>query len=199
MANGRIKNNYFYRDYYKTLILALVIAIIVMILLVILLLYQVRHRPLPQFTAHAANGQQMPLTAFNEPNLLTTTLTQWASKAAVTAYTYDFVDPEKQLLQARPYFTDAGWEVFRGSISNLLDQIKQRQLVVSSVVTGPPVISNQGDLPGRGYVWRIQLPFLVTYQSSDTSTSKAFTVTVTIVRVPTWKNPAGIGIDQFVM
>jgi intracellular multiplication protein IcmL len=67
------------------------------------------------------------------------------------------------------------------------------------VVSDTPVISNQGEIPGKGYVWRIQMPFLVTYQSSEGTSKKSYMVSVTIVKVPTWKNPAGIGIDQFVM
>lgn len=198
MANSR-RNNQFFRDHYQKVITVLIIGFFLILILVILLVYQIYHRPLPHFIAIASNGKQMDLVAFDEPNLLPTTLTRWASRAAVAAYTYDFVNSDKQLAIARTYFTDAGWDAFQTSNANLIQSIVQNQLFVSGVVTGPPVISNQGEIPGRGYVWRVQLPFLVTYQSSDTTTRKEFTLSITIVRVPTWKNPAAIGIDQFVM
>ena len=69
---------------------------------------------------------------------------------------------------------------------------------MTGVVNGPPVISNQGEIDGV-YSWRVQIPFLVTYQSAQTAEQKKFTVLVTVVRVPTAIDPLGIGIDQFVM
>lgn len=194
-----INNNDFYRQHYNKMIIALIVAIFLMLTMVIVVLYQLSHRPLPQFNAVAPNGQMMELTAGDEPNLLSSTLLKWARKAAVAAYTFDFVNYEKQIALARPYFTEAGWGDYQNSISNLLGDIKQNQLFVNGVVAGAPVISNQGELPGHGYTWRVQLPFLVTYQSAESKTSRTFTVIMTIVRVPTWENPAGIGVDQFVM
>jgi len=188
-----------YVKYYHFFIFSLIAAIFLILLMLVLVLYQIHHRPLPQFSAVAPNGQEMVLTSSNEPNLLSSTLIQWASKAAVAAYTFDFVNYNKQAALARPYFTEAGWAHYIDSIGGLIQTIKQNQLLVNGVVTGAPVISNQGVLPGQGYVWRVQMPFLVTYQSSEGTSKKSFTVIVTIVRVPTWKNPAGIGIDQFVM
>ena len=74
----------------------------------------------------------------------------------------------------------------------------QKQLIVSSVVSGPPVIANEGDLKGR-YLWRVQIPFLVTYESSEGVSYNHYTVIVTIAKVSTSINPTGIGIEQFLM
>ncbi len=199
ITQEKIKGHTWDVKYYYPCLFALIAVISLNLLLVNVVLYQTRHRPLPQFNAKAPNGQQMPLTAYNEPNLSPGTLIQWASKAAVAAYTFDFVNYNKQASLARPYFTEAGWNDYVRSISGLIQTIKQNQLLVNGVVSGTPVISNQGDLTGRGYVWRIQMPFLVTYQSSEGTSKKSFNVAISIVRVPTWKNPGAIGIDQFVM
>lgn len=200
MTDSRqIKGNEFYRDYYQTLIIVLIVAIFVMLGMVLLVIYQIKHRPLPQFNAVALNHQRMNLVANDEPNLLPGTLLTWSSKAAVLAYTFDFVNYTEQGELVRPYFTTAGWQDYRNSIQRLIDTIRQNQLFVNSVVAGPPVISNQGPFPGRDYVWRIQMPFLVTYQSSESTSRSNYVVMISIVRVPTWINPAGIGIDQFVM
>ncbi|HLB58173.1 MAG TPA: DotI/IcmL/TraM family protein, partial [Gammaproteobacteria bacterium] len=162
MSNARQensgKNNDFYRNYYHTLLIVLISAIFLMLALVVLVLYQISHRPLPVFAVQAPNGQTMSLTASTEPNLLSSTLLTWASKAAVAAYTFDFVNYNKQIALARPYFTEAGWSDYQNSIAELIKTITQNQLFVNGVVSGPPIISNQGDLPGRGYAWRIQMP-----------------------------------------
>ncbi len=192
-------SNRFYRASYHSVIAALVIAVLVLIGMVFFVLYQIFHRPLPVFAARSQNGLAMQLTAHTDPNLLSTTLTTWAGKAAVAAYTFDFVNYQKQIALARPYFTAAGWNDYQASIASLIQTITQNQLFVNGVVSAAPVISNQGELPGRGYTWRVQIPFLVTYQSANELSRRSFTVVITIVRVPTYLNPAGIGIDQFVM
>jgi len=193
------RNNAFYRDNYRYFLFGLMAVIVILLAMVWVLLFEVLHRPLPAFAAVQPNGQSMQLYPFEEPNLLPDTLLRWAGKAASTAYTFDFVNYEQEISQARPYFTEAGWEDFRSAINNVLKTVVQNQLFVTGVVSGPPVISNQGPLVGKGYVWRIQIPFLVTYQSSNTTTTGNFIVIVSIVRVPTSTNPQGIGIDQFIM
>lgn len=193
------KKNDFYASSYQSLMIVLMVEILLVLLLVSLVLYQVFHRPLPSFSAVAPNKQHMPLTSSSEPNLLASTLIIWASKAAVAAYTFDFVNYPKQIAAARPYFTTAGWNDYQQSISKLIQTITQNQLFVNGVVSGPPVISNQGPLPGRGYTWRIQIPFLVTYQSAGSTSRSRFIVVITLVRVSTAINPTGVGIDQFVM
>lgn len=193
------KESNFYRDYYHYFFYLMMASIVILLIAVGVVLYQIANRPLPEFAARQSDGKTMPLISFNMPNLLPDTILRFASKAAVTAYTFDFVNYDKQLSLARPFFTDAGWRDFNASISGVISTIVQNQLFVSGVVSGSPVISNQGPLPDKGYVWRAQIPFLVTYQSANTASKRKFIVSLTIVHVPTSVNPQGIGIDQFVM
>ncbi|SRR5579883_86400 len=191
--------NSFYRDYYHYVLTGLILLLFLMILAAGVVLYQLFNKPLPVFYATDPKNQQIQLTPNLEPNLMPDTLLAWASKAAATAYTFDFYNYNNQVAAVKPYFTDAGWQDYLQSVSSLLETIVQRQLFVNGVVAGTPVISNQGALPGKGYSWRIQIPFLVTYQSANTTTKRNFMVIITIVRLPTNINPQGIGIDQFVM
>lgn len=193
------KDNDFYREHYHQVLYLLMGVIVSMMLLVSVVMYQVIHMPVPQFNAIQKDNSRMLLIPYNEPNLLPDTILRWASKAATTSYTFDFVHYRDQINLARPYFTADGWQDYLRSVNALISTIVQRQLFVNGVVSGPPVISNEGPLPGKDYVWRVQIPFLVTYQSANTSTKRNFYVTLTIVRVPTDTNPQGIGIDQFVM
>lgn len=189
----------FYRKYYHKILFALIGLLFLSIIIVSMVLYQVLHRPLPNFNAMTNAGQTMVLEPSEIPNLLPATLLRWASKAAVAAYTFDFVNYQKQASYVRSYFTDSGWSDYQGSISGLIASIRQRQLFVNGVVSGPPIIASQGNYFGRGYVWHVQIPFLVTYQSSEETSQSRYLVLMTIVRVSTLINPTGIGIDQFVM
>lgn len=189
----------FYRDYYQGFLIILVIFIILMLMLTSFVMYQIKNRPLPAFIAVTTDGKEMQLTAHDEPNFLPDTLLRWAKKAAVASYTFDFANYPKQLEQARPFYTQSGWDNYRNSISSLLDSIVTNQVFVNGVVVGPPVITNEGDFTGHGFAWRIQMPFLVTTQGAETTVQKTYTLVLTIVKVPTNINPVGIGVDQFVM
>ena len=194
-------NNQFYKRYYHYFLIALMVLIFILIVSVGVVLYQILHKPLPVFKAIQPNKQQMTLIAFDEPNLLPDTILRFASKAATLAYTFDFVHYQEQLALAKPYFTTAGWQDFLSSVNYVIQRITENRVLVYGVVSGTPVISNEGDLPDIGYAWRVQIPFLVTYysQSSTPVVKRSFYVIVTIVKTPTSVNPAGIGIDQFVM
>jgi intracellular multiplication protein IcmL len=196
---GLAKSPTFYRDYYQALITALIASIFFILLMVVVVLYQLSHRPLPRFIAVADNGKKMELTAFNEPNYLPATLLRWASKATVAAYTFDFVNYEQQIANVAPYFTSSGWPGYKESVGRLIADITEKKLFVNGVVSGAPIIANQSATAGDGYEWRMQLPFLVTYQSAETTSRQNYTVLLTVVKIPTTVDPAGIGIDQFVM
>ena len=193
------QNNLFYQRYYQYVLMSIMVLIVLLVVALGMLFYQLRHRPLPIFYAQTPTGSSMSLTVFNEPNLLPDTILKWASTGATLAYTFDFLNYNKQIAAARPFFTAEGWQEYLASVRSLVSTIVQNQLFVYGVVSGTPVISNQGSMPRQGYVWRAQIPFLVTYESANATTTQNFIVVVTIVRVPTYLNPQGIGIDQFVM
>lgn len=194
------KDNGFYRKHYHHVIYGVMGLIVLMMVAMGFMFYQVYYRPLPQFTAVQKDGKSMLLIPYDEPNLLPDTILRWASKAATLAYTFDFVNYNAQTAAVRPYFTEDGWNDYLGSVNRLIATVIQNQLFVNGVVEGTPVISNQAsDFPGKGYVWRVQIPFLVTYQTANTSVKKEFIVILSIVKVPTSYNKQGIGIDQFLM
>jgi len=191
--------NSFYRQHYHQLIYGLMAIIALLIIATGVLYYQITHKPKPIFHALDPANQSMLLTSFTEPNLLPDTILRWAGKGASVAFNFDFVNYNKQIGMARPFFTTDGWQDYLGSINALINTIIKNQLFVNGVAVGTPVIANQGNLFGKGYVWRVQIPFLVTYQNASTSSQRNYMVILTIVRVPTSTNPQGIGIDQFVM
>lgn len=193
------QSNAFYRDHYHRVIMILMIVFLCSVGCVAFLLYQFVHRPIPDFIAETPDQQRMRLTPYIKPNLLPDTIIRWASKAAVLAYTFDFVNYNAQVNAVRPYFTNAGWNDYQRSVSGLINTIVQNQIFVYGIISGTPVISNEGELPDKGYVWRVQIPFLVTYQSNGPMVKKNYFVILSIVEVPTSVNPQGIGIDQFVM
>jgi hypothetical protein len=205
MAFNILKERYhsreiqYYRDNYPYFIIATMAIIVLIFFAAVFLVYQLKHQPTPVFYAIQPNGQQRLLTSNEEPNLLPSTILRFASKAAITAYTFSFSNIKANLALSRPYFTTAGWEAYRSSVSAIIDSVMKNQLFVNGIVFGAPVISNQGMLPATGYTWRVQIPLLVVYQSANTTATRKFYVVLTVIKQPTYINPRGIGIDQFVM
>jgi len=194
------KSYHYYRIYFPILLIALVIAIAAMIILVIYLQYQVEHRPLPSFTASNPARQQMTLKVYQEPNLMPNTIISWVSRATIDAYTFKFSQTDQQIYRnLQSYFTDEGANAFYSSLRAVLTSLKQKQLITNCAINGPVVIANQGDYPGKGKSWRVQVPFLVTYEGSGIRDTKSYRVNVLVLKVPTTDNPAGIAIDQFRM
>src|SRR3990167_9451690 len=104
------RDNDFYCGHYHHVLIGLMLTMVVMMGVLGFIFYQALNRPVPVFTAIQEDGAKKVLHASREPNLLPDTILRWASKAAIAAYTFDFVNYNRQIAEARPYFTDAGWE-----------------------------------------------------------------------------------------
>jgi hypothetical protein len=189
----------YYNIAYPYLIFTIMIVIVLIMIAGLLLIYQLKNRPISTFYAKNSKGEQRLLGVYAVPNFLPETITRFASKAATVAYTFSFNNIEANLNLAKPYFTESGWEGYRASVSGVINNVSANQLFVNSIVYGTPVISNQGELPDKGYTWRVQIPLLVVYESANSSSTQKYIVILTIVKVPTHINPRGIGVDQFVM
>ncbi len=191
--------NAFYRDNYHYFLYGLSIVMVLVLIAVYVSFHLLNTRPLPVFYAKQADGKTMRLSSTTEPNLLPETIIRFASKAVVGVNTFRFDKAMDQISEMKPFFTQTGWEGFLISIQPLVKKVVANHLTVSGVVVGTPVISNQGDLPGLGYVWRVQIPFLVSFQTESRVSKQRYLAAVSIIRVPTSINPQGIGIEQLVM
>ena len=193
----RLRNN-FYRDNYRRVLFSLLLCLLIIASLVALVFWQRTHLPSPKYFATSKDGRITPLYALSQPNLSKAAVLQWASTAAVSAYTYNFVNYRKAFQDTSKYFTPEGWQEFMTKLENSqnLEAMKQKKLVVSAVATGAPVILQEGLVAGR-YAWKIQMPLLVTYQSTSQQIQQSLLLTLMVTRTPTLNSPEGIGIAQF--
>lgn len=194
----RLRNN-FYRDNYRRVVMGLLFLLVINFILVGIILYQVTNRPTPQYFATSIDGRITPLYALSEPMIAPNELAQWATRTAVSVYTYNFVNYREALQKVQNDFTPEGWKYFEDALkgTRVLETVIAKKLVVSSVPTAAPVILDQGVINGR-YAWKVQLPLLVTYQSPNEQTQVPVVVTMVISRVPTVNIPRGIAVVQFV-
>jgi len=191
--------NSFYRDGYKRVIIALLLSVVLNAILIATFTFVITHPPAPQYFATTINGRITPLIPLDQPNMPPSTLLQWANSAAIAAYTYNFVNYRQELQAASEFFTPDGWTEFTNAlkVSNNLNAVIQKKLVVSAVATGAPVVLDQGNIDGT-YTWRVQMPMLVTYQSASQTARQPVVVTMVIQRISTLNSARGIGISSFV-
>lgn len=198
-ARIKMRDLGFQAHYYHYFLIAIIVLCILCMCVSAVLYYQIWHRPIPLFYAVNPEQKRFELIPYEEPNFLPDTLIRWASKAVVASYTYDIANYKAQMENARQYFTQAGWESYSATAEKLIQDIRRKQISVNGVVSGTPVISNQGPMKDMEYAWVVQLPFLVTYQTSNSIVDRNFIVVLTIVKVPTSVDPRGMGIQEFVM
>lgn len=194
----RLRNN-FYRDNYRRVMRLLLIMSIILVVLVLTMAYLFTHRPEPKYFATTQTGRVLTLVPLSAPMLSTEALLSWASQVAMGAYTFNFANYRQKIQMQEVNFTSDAWQEFLTQLktSGNIKAIAERQLVVSAVVSGAPIIVSQGLLSGR-YAWKVQLPLLVTYLSSSDKFQKAYMVTMVIVRISTLQNQNGVAIAQFI-
>jgi intracellular multiplication protein IcmL len=189
----------FYRDSYRRVVTVLLFMIISNLVLAGIVYYLVTHQPEPKYFATSTDGRITPIYPLTAPMVSDSALLQWANQAAVAAYTYNFLNYQKELQDASEYFTPQGWKNFEAELqaSRNLETVINKKLVSTAVATGAPVVLDRGILNGQ-YAWKVQMPLLVNYESASTLIQQPLLVTMLITRVSTLNVPTGIAISQFV-
>ncbi len=190
----------FYRGNQHRLIFFVLMSMLTNFVLAGMLAYIITHPTEPKYLATTINGRSNPLTAMDKPSQSDPLVLEWASIAATSAYSYDFLNYDKQLLESSKFFTSEGWEQFLNALqqSHTIETVKAKKVIMSAVVTGKPTLMRKGLLNGV-YAWRIQMQILVTYQSASETPMQSYVVTMLIIRIPTLNTPSGIGISQIIV
>lgn len=194
----QLRNN-FYRDSYGKLLYILSFLAIINVFLVMAIIHIVKNPPEPKYFATGNDGRLTIIHPLTDPVMSLSGLTEWVTRAATTAYSFDFLNYRKELQVASEFFTGKGWEAFEKALvsSNNLNLVLTKKLVTTAVAQGAPVVLKRGVLNGK-YAWQVQLPILVTYQSASMKVAQPMLVTMLVTRVDVANNPNGIAIAQFV-
>lgn len=195
-----IKRNEFYRDGYRTLLrIAVMQGVIIFGLIALNIFITTSREPMDKYFATTEDGRLIPMLPLDQPNLSEPALMSWAAQAATESMTFSFNDFRRRLQDASRHFTKTGWESFTAALqkSRIMETVEASQQVVSAAPQGAPVILQEGVMGGR-YVWRLQMPMLITYQSGTRARTDSWLVNMVVVRVPRLESPNGVGIEQWV-
>lgn len=192
--------NLFYQDKYRTTKdtnLTLSIVLLVSVTTNALLGWAVVHKR-PVYFAATNDGRILPLVPLSRPATEDRAVVSWATTVATSAYSYDFVNWRKALSSLSPDFTKEGFASFIGSLksSGNLKLVEDNRMVASAVPISAGVVIAKGLLKGV-YVWKIQVPILVTYQAARSSVSQNLLVTLLVVRRSVLSHPKGLAVAQF--
>lgn len=190
--------NEFYRDQYRRTMKWLTSMIVVCAILSTILVWISYDRKQPAYYAAMTTGQVIPMHSLSEPVVSNDFILQWSALTARLIYNLSFASYQQELSQAQDRFTPEGWEKMMAALkgSGLIDSLVSSRLMITSVVSGPPVILAQMLIHGR-YTWRVQMKMLVTYTSNDVQKQREMVVTMNIQRVPTLDAAQGIQIIDF--
>lgn len=188
--------NTFYRDHYRSAIKILVILIMICAVLSVILAWMTYDRKQPAYYAALTTGEVIPMHALSEPVLTSNFIVEWSALVARRIYNLSFDQYQQQLNEEASKFTADGWAKMMNAMKGLISQLQGSRLVISSVVSGSPVIIGRMIINGR-YTWRVQMKMLVTYTSASTQSQREMVVTMNVQRVSTLNASQGIQIVDF--
>lgn len=172
---------------------------IVAIVLIIILMMPIL-QPVHKYRLYHDGEVVKPLVALNTPNLTDQAVLSWAATTVTEVMTFGFGDVEQSILSQRYRFTEDGWNGFVKAVLGqaLPERFKGQQLVLTTAPTDAPVVVAKGKDPKDGYMWIVEMPVIMTYSTNNNATSRSKGIArLTIVRVPTLQNKAGIGIRKW--
>lgn len=188
------------RDYAGRMLALLIISWIGIAFLIWLTFF---HFPKKEFAWTSNAGAVCDVTPIRDPHINQQIAAQFALEAAVSTYTYDYVNYRRSVTEmADRYFTTD----FRNSYLSIfgdsaaLRSVLENYYIVSAVnpPNKPPQIKSVGRKGGTGaYFWDVQVPLKVSYSAGRRTNDENILATVRVIRVdPSRVNPTGIAVDS---
>lgn len=188
-----------YRDGFRNLLRIVKLQGFLILGLTVLLMYCIHGiRAQDRYFAMTSEGGKMQLVGLDDPNIGNAALLNWAGQAAVDILTFGFNDVDERFALSRTYFTDDGWESFREAMgkSGLLRSVSNNQQIITSIPKEPPRLTASGLRNGK-YSWIVDVPVVMAIRAGNKKLTRIQNVKMIIVKLPTEKNPRGMGINTW--
>lgn len=192
------RKNELYRNNYRRMIKWVVRMLFLTVILAATLSWMTIRRPQPMYYAAVTNGQVLQMHSLSEPVITDKFIVSWSALTARRVFNLSFVNYQDNLNVVKDRFTPGGWEKMQDALnsSGLIQNMVNNKLIVSSVVSGSPVILARMVVNGR-FTWRVQMQMLVKYTSASEQSQENLVVTMNIQRIPTLDSAQGIQINDF--
>ena len=155
-------------------------------------------RPQPQYFL-VQDGNVLENVPVTQPISNSAQVSSWVSSELRSIFSFDFVHYKEQLESHKTSFTSQGWSAFLTALqdSKFIQSVRESRQVVSATPTSAARVVAEGELGGR-YAWKIEQDFVFTFHAGPHTQNQSIMITATIVRVPTYENPSGLGIHQLI-
>lgn len=171
--------------------------VVSLIILAFVLLREVK----PNYFAVDAAGRITKMIPLTEPNVSDAAVANWLNKALVDSFTFSFADINYRLNDAATkWFTAEGGDELIKSIndSGNFDAVIEKKMFISFAASHTPLILKKGR-KGNFYLWKLQVPGVLTYRTANDQISSQMTFTVIVSRRSVKETPDGLGIARIAM
>jgi intracellular multiplication protein IcmL len=197
-----IESRDWYRDQYSRLTKIAVVSGIVAGLSVTGNILQFVLKPQPVYFALSADNRLMPMVPLSAPFITEEALMSWTVETVLKTLSLNFTDWKRELTEVQSRYTDTAFSEFVKSLraAGTVELIETKRLSMTAVNKAAPIIVAKGPNQKGVYAWRISFPLLISYESSQgVSNTQNLEAYVTIERVSTLKNSAGVQISQLLL
>jgi intracellular multiplication protein IcmL len=143
----------------------------------------------------------LEMESLEEPYINSQGLLNWVGDVITRAMSLDFLQWKRKLMDLRSEFDSQGYQSFVKSLETggHIEKIVTERLNLSTVLSEAPVIVSQGVLKGK-MTWKIEMPIIVTYQSSNgVEATQKLLAEIIVERVNPAVNPKGVVIRQLIL
>jgi hypothetical protein len=154
--------------------------------------------PIYVYNSRTPEGRTAFMMPLDLPNLTNPAVVSWAAISTTEILSFGFGDFEEKALLQKKRFTKLGWDAFVKAFlgGKISDAFKKGQMVMTTVPTDTPVIISQGVNEEGVYHWKLQVPIITTFAANNNVIKpEPGVIEMTIVRVSSDENPAGLAID----
>ena len=196
-----LARNAFARERYEFLLKTNFVTLAFLALSVVVNVFYGMREQRMEFFAVSPEGRVTPIQALDRPVQSIAQVRNWATEALLSSLTLSFANYKSQMNEYQLNFTDQGWRSYQEAMRNskVIDTIIAQQLVTSAVATGAPVVKARGMSEGGRYGWQMEIPIVVTYESTSQKQQANYLIELTVVRRPESENPSGLGIAQILL
>lgn len=154
--------------------------------------------PPPVYFVSSERGELITQKALDAPNMPNNELFNWVVESMMAAQTFNFINSERVLENAKQYFTIEGYDSFIKALNNALviSNVRNNKLVMRAQPILPPQITKEGVLANR-YLWKIKVSMNFQYRNVTNFYFDKAEIILLVMRVPNEQSPVGIKILKY--
>lgn len=164
----------------------------------IMYLFNLAANPAPAYFKATEQGSLITEAPLENANMETNVLLNWVTEGMMLSNTFNFINYQNILDNAKVYFTKEGYDSYTNALTNvkIVDRVIQKKLVLHAVPSDAPQVLLEKPFAGR-YMWKVRVPMNFSYQSVTESYFDAMDVTLIVMRVPTTESENGVLILKY--